>query len=222
MKPMMRTLAAGAALAFLMVAGAPVAPAADGAPGGAPSGALTGAARTAELARLESYLNSVKSLRSRFLQIAPNGAISRGTLLLKRPGRIKIEYDPPVPVLIVADGYWLTYFDKELGDPAYTPINDTLAGFLVRDHIRLGGDIRVTGLSKGKGTVRLTIERTEAPEDGSLTLVFEDSPLALRQWSVRDAEGGVTRVSLLAPEFGVPIDDKAFEFTPPEKERTIE
>ena len=80
----------------------------------------------------------------------------------------------------------------------------------------------MTGLVKGKGTVRLTIERSEAPEDGSLTLVFEDNPLTLRQWSVRDAQGGETHVSLVAPEFGAAINDEAFEFTPPEKDRTIE
>lgn len=213
MNAMMRALAFAAVLA-LATAGAAVSRAG--------AGEMTGKARTAELARIESYLNSVTSLSARFLQIAPDGSLSHGTVLLKRPGRIKIEYDPPVPILIVADGYWLTYFDKDLGDPAYTPIHDTLAGFLVRKHIRLGGDIHVTGLEEGKGTVRLTIERTEAPEDGSLTLVFADTPLTLRQWSVRDAQGGVTHVSLVAPEFGVAIDDKVFEFSPPDRQHTIE
>ena len=54
-----------------------------------------------------------------------------------------------------------------------------------------------------------------SPDDGSLTLVFADNPLALRQWSVVDAQRQETRVSLFDIETGGSFDQSLFVFTPP-------
>lgn len=177
--------------------------------------------RSALTARIERYLNSITTLRARFLQISPAGDISRGTVLLSRPGKLRIDYDPPVPVLIVTEGSWLMLYDKDLESASYTSLDDSLAGFLVRPKIRLAGDMKVRDVREAKNVVRITIVRRESPEDGTLTLVFSERPLTLRQWTVVDGRGGTTSVALEDPEFNGKIDAKAFDFTPPEHEHEI-
>lgn len=189
------------------------------------SGALPGTAlaqgmetRADITARIERYLNSITTLRARFLQISPAGDIARGTVLMSRPGKMRIDYDPPVPVLIVTEGSWLMLYDKELEASSYTSLNDSLAGFLVRPRIQLGGDVMVRDLDRRKGVIRVTMVRRDAPESGALTLVFGEKPLSLRQWTIVDGRGGETRVALENPQFNGKIEAKEFEFTPPERE----
>lgn len=172
----------------------------------------------ADLARIETYLNSIHTLRSRFLQVAENGATAEGTVLLSRPGRMKIDYDPPSPHLIVADGTFLIYHEKRLNQTSYLPLGSSLAGFLVRDTIKLSGDVTVTAFENHQGVLRATLVKTDDPDAGQLTLVFSDKPLQLRQWTVTDGQGGTTRITLINPEFGVPLDRKLFVFNPPERE----
>jgi outer membrane lipoprotein-sorting protein len=169
------------------------------------------------LARIEAYLNGILTMQSKFLQVSSTGELAGGNFYMRRPGKLRIDYDPPSPVLIVSDGHRLTYFDKELETANVAPIEDTLAGFLVRDPVRFAGDVTVTGFNHAKGIVRVTLARSGEPEGGSLTLVFSDDPLRLRQWVVADAFGTSTRVSLVEPVFGVQLNDALFEAEEPER-----
>jgi outer membrane lipoprotein-sorting protein len=186
--------------------------------GSGPAQGQENGSRATTIKKVETYLNSIKSLRARFLQVSPNGEFARGTVLISRPGKLRIEYDPPSPVLILTQGSYLMLFDKDLQSPSYTSLADSLAGFLVRPDIRLSGDVEVRKLQSAKGVTRVSIVRKESPDAGTLTLVFNDDPLSLRQWVIVDSQGGETRVSLVDPQFNIKIDPARFEFTLPEEE----
>ncbi|MDX1484777.1 MAG: outer membrane lipoprotein carrier protein LolA [Alphaproteobacteria bacterium] len=183
-----------------------------------PLGAQDREGRQRLISELETYLNSIRTLRARFLQIGPSGDIARGRVLISRPGNLRIDYDPPSPIVIATQGSWLMLYDKDLEAPSYTSLDDSLAGFLVRDKIRLSGDVVVRRLERNKGVIRVTIVQKESPDSGSLTLVFNESPLALRQWSITDGRGGETRVALENARFNDKIDAAEFDFTIPERE----
>lgn len=172
-------------------------------------------AQKADLGRVEAYLNSIRTMKSDFMQVAESGATAQGVVAIQRPGKMRIEYAPPSPHLIVTSGSYLVYVEKALKQTSYIPLDSSLAGFLVREHIRLSGDVTVTGFNKDKGAIRVTLAQTDDPEAGRLTLVFSDAPLQLRQWSVIDGQGQTTRVSLMDPQFGVPVDPKLFGWEKP-------
>jgi outer membrane lipoprotein-sorting protein len=168
----------------------------------------------ADLARIEAYLNGVHTLKARFLQVAPDGRTAEGVAWLDRPGRMRFQYDPPSPLLLVA-GHGLFFFnDKQLKQTTNLPLDATPLGLLLRDNLHLSGDVTVTGISRLPGQLQVTMVRTNAPGDGSLTLVFADQPLALRQWSVVDAQRRETRVTLFNIELGGNFDQRLFVFTP--------
>ncbi len=169
----------------------------------------------ADIARVETYLNGVRTLHARFRQIAPNGSTSEGQVWLERPGRMRFEYDPPSPFLLVGGHGLLVFHDSRLQQTSNIPLSSTPLGLLLQDNLRLSGDITVAGLTRAPGQLQLRLLRTKSPADGTLTLVFADAPLALRQWSVVDAQRQETRITLYNIELGGTFKQGLFEFIDP-------
>lgn len=164
----------------------------------------------ADLSRVEAYLNSLKSLRAHFMQVAPNGGISEGTAWMERPGRMRFQYDPPAPFLLLASSGTLTFHDASLQQTSNISLSRTPLGILLAEHVTLSGAVTVTGMARQPGQLQVTVVRTENPGDGSLTLVFTDQPLALRQWTVVDAQRRETRVTLYNIQLGGTFDPMLF------------
>jgi outer membrane lipoprotein-sorting protein len=177
------------------------------------------AEQQAELQKLTDYLNGIRTMTARFTQYSENGGIAEGQLYVQRPGHMRFEYDPPTPILLVADGTFVIYFDKSLQQTSYLPIGSTPAWFLLRNDVRLGGDVTVTGYERSPGAIRVTLVQTKEPDAGAVTLTFSDRPLELRQWSLVDAQGKRTTVALTDLRLGVPLDKKLFVFKEPTKRR---
>jgi outer membrane lipoprotein-sorting protein len=150
-----------------------------------------------------------------FMQTASDGSTASGMIYLQRPGKLRIDYDPPSPILIVSTSGQLVYFDKALKQVTYVPTSSTPAAFLVQEQVKLSGEITVVRLQRGPGAIRVTLVRSSEPEAGQVTLVFADQPLQLRQWTVVDGRGVETQVALMDPVLGGPIDPKRFEFLDP-------
>ncbi|HYF07541.1 MAG TPA: outer membrane lipoprotein carrier protein LolA [Acetobacteraceae bacterium] len=169
----------------------------------------------ADIARVEAYLNGLRTLRARFVQAAWNGAVAEGTAWIWRPGRMRFEYDPPEPLLLVADANQFMMYDREMRQPTTIPVGSTPLGLLLRPNIRLSGDVTVTRVERAPGLLAVTLHRSESPAEGRLTLVFSDEPMELRQWVVVDAQGRETRVSLSRIETGLTFEARLFQFNDP-------
>jgi len=164
----------------------------------------------------DAYLDQIHTLKAHFVQDASNGAESQGTLYIDRPGKLRLEYDPPSPILMVADGDSLVYYDKKLQEVTYVDLDSTLAGVLVRPHVALDGPaLEVLGVVHQPGTVRVTITRRSDPSQGRIALVFTEKPFELRQWQVTDAQGAITTVTLYDAQSGVLLDENLFVFHDP-------
>ena len=169
----------------------------------------------ADIARVEAYMNGLHTLKARFLQVAPDGATSEGTAWIDRPGKLRFEYAPPSPLLLIA-GFGVGFFhDKQLGQTTNFPVSTTPLGILLADNLKLSGDVTVTNMLRQPGQLQVTLVRTASPGEGSLTLVFSENPLALRQWSVIDAQQRETRVTLYDVQLGGKFDSSLFTFADP-------
>ncbi len=174
------------------------------------------AADKADIRRVEAYLNKLSTVKARFLQISSNGAQAEGDLYISRPGRMRIQYDPPSSVFIVADGSWLIYVDKKLDQVSYVPLESTPAGILLDKKISLlGGGFTITHFENAADVIRVTLYKTDDPGKGILTLVFSDRPLTLKKWTITDAQGILTSVSLIDSRFGIRLNADLFKFNSP-------
>ncbi len=173
--------------------------------------AATTAADRADIARIGTWLNQLRSLKARFIQASDSGQISRGTAWLVRPGRMRFEYDKPSPLLLVAGGGQLIFHDSELGQTTNIPLSRTPLGILLADRIDLNdGSLRILSIERDSGLISLTVTRAASPGEGTLTLIFRDRPLTLAQWIVVDAQRRQTRVSLSDMQIGGSYPDSLF------------
>lgn len=171
----------------------------------------------ADLQRVERYLNEIRTFSSPFLQVAADGAQSKGTVSISRPGKLRIDYEPPTSLLVVGSGGAMAVYDKDLKQTNYVNIDQTPISVLVREQIRLSGDVTVTRFERGSNVLRVTLSSTADADAGRVTLTFDDKPMQLRQWVVFDPQGTETRVSLLDPKLGVTLDNKLFELRTPDR-----
>jgi outer membrane lipoprotein-sorting protein len=163
-----------------------------------------------DVLQVQRYLNDIRSLQSRFQQFTQDGGVSSGTIYLQRPGKMRIVYDPPTPVLIVSDGSDVFYWDKQLQQLQQIGVEDTPAWFLLRPEIKLTGDVTVTGFRREPGVLRIAMAETSHPDRGNLTVVMSERPLELRQWTVIDPQQKQVTVMLEDPHYGVTLNPDLF------------
>lgn len=192
-------LAAAAAVAVLPLAG--------------PTSAQElGAAQRQMLGRAETYLRGMTSVQGRFVETGPRGQRTNGAFYLRRPGRMRFEYDAPSRLIVTADGTWIYRWDPRLETHQRTAMNQTPLSVLLGANVSFSGRyIRVDDVTATSGsgfTVR--IRDTRRLREGSLTLTFGGSPFRLREWTVRDAQGAATRVQLVTLQSASSLADSLF------------
>jgi outer membrane lipoprotein-sorting protein len=169
-----------------------------------------------EIHKVEAYLSALTTIVADFNQVAPDGNIATGKFYLKRPGKMRWQYNPPTPVLLVSNGKTITYFDAELDQVNYVPLDETLAGFLTQPTITMNSSAtKLTDFQKKNGVVRVSIVQRAKPDEGMLTLELTDKPLQLKQMKITDAAGGVTSIQLQNAQYGPVLKDSLFVFIDP-------
>ncbi|MDD5587050.1 MAG: outer membrane lipoprotein carrier protein LolA [Alphaproteobacteria bacterium] len=169
----------------------------------------------ADIARIEKYLNELKSVAAGFTQVNDMGEFRHGKIAIQRPGKMRVTYDPPQKDFIVADGTFVHIWDAGMEQQTNVPVGSSIAEFILRDPIKLSGDVTVTKFVRFPAKLELSIVSAKDPGDGELTLIFEDKPLQLRQWRVLDALGRTTGVNLENAREGVTFASNTFDFVPP-------
>lgn len=173
--------------------------------------------RPPEIDQAESYFRSLKTMQARFIQTAADGTQMRGTFYLNRPGKLRFQYDPPAKDFIVADGLFIYFYDGQLGQQTNAPISQTLADFLLRKELRLGGDLKVTKIMHAGGLLQMTLIQRSQPNAGSLTLGFKEKPFfEIKKWRVKDAQGAITEIELFDTVAGGKLDSKLFTYHDPQ------
>lgn len=171
--------------------------------------------QTLVLQRVAAYLNGIHTMSARFSQLAGNGQQSAGTMYISRPGRMRFEYDPPSPITLIADTFYVYYWDKELHQVQQVGLKSTPAWFFLRDPINFTADSIVTGFEDADNEIRISVVERASPDTGSLTTVFTENPISLRQWTVVDQQSKTTTVTLSDLRYGVPLDPKLFQYNDP-------
>jgi outer membrane lipoprotein-sorting protein len=168
-----------------------------------------------DLSQIEDYLNGLKNISADFLQVDDAGGFLHGEIAISRPGKMRVTYNPPNKDFIIADGNFVHIWDDELQNQTNVVQGTSLAEFILRDPVKLGGDVTVTKIQRFPSKLEVTLVQSNDPGTGSLTLVFEEKPLKLRQWKVIDPQGHTTGVSLENMSTGATFPASTFTFTPP-------
>lgn len=165
-----------------------------------------------DITRAEAHLESLRSLTARFVQVSERGAVAEGRLHFQRPGKLRLDYAPPTPLLVIAASGQVIQHDSELKQTSYIPLSSTPLAVLLRERVELSGDVTPVAVERGPGVLRVAMVQTSDPRAGRLTLVFSERPFRLAGWVVSDAQGATTRVTLSEIEVGAAINPGLFIF----------
>lgn len=174
---------------------------------------------TDDLDRAVNALRAIDTMQANFVQTDRNGRRASGVLTLKRPGRIRFQYQPGIPMLIVADGSAMTFVDYETKQVQRWPIRNSPLGALLdptRDVKRFG---RLLG-SADPGVVMIEVRDRSHPEYGVITLRFvrngsAPGGMALTGWVALDSQNKQTAIALSGQRYGVAVNDNMFRYKDP-------
>ncbi|MFN5243547.1 MAG: LolA family protein [Novosphingobium sp.] len=173
----------------------------------------------ADLASAVTALRAISTMRADFVQADANGQRVKGVLTLKRPGRIRFQYEKGVPMLIVSDGSALTFVDYEVRQVQRWPIKSSPLGALLDPSRDVGkyGRVMPTGSDR---IVSIEVRDKARPEYGVITLIFTrkgDAPggLELSSWAALDSQKRRTIVTLSNQQYGLAVPDNAFRYNDP-------
>ncbi|MGF9762800.1 outer-membrane lipoprotein carrier protein LolA [Microvirga sp. 0TCS3.31] len=150
------------------------------------------------LDRVNAYFNSIDQLSAYFVQKNPNGQQAEGNLSMRRPGQFHFAYAPPSTLEVVSDGRNVAIRDKKLGTNDVYPVGQTPLKFLVQDNIDLSRDTKVRDVQVGRDGV-VTVRFDDSATLGgtsTITLRFDTRANALKAWTIIDAQGYETTVTL--------------------------
>jgi len=163
------------------------------------------------VARANAWLDQARDMTADFVQIGPNGRRSEGELTVARPGRMRFEFTNPPRLEVVADGRSVAIIDKKLNTQDEYFISQTPLKFLLSDHIDLARDTKVLSVSQEGNSVTIEVEdRATLGGTAHLALVFDATTFALRQWTVIDAQGFQTVVTLFNVDLKAEPDPALF------------
>lgn len=177
-------------------------------------GAMPAAAEKLSLNQISNYLNTLQTAQGSFTQINDDGTISTGTIFIKRPGKIRFEYNPPEKTLVLASAGAVAIFDPKTNQgPESYPLNRTPLKIILAKNVDLGRANMVTGHSYDGTATIVTAQDPEHPEYGNIQLKFTGSPTELRQWIINDDSGNRTTVILGALKKGGSLPNRLFDIT---------
>ncbi|MDT0509335.1 outer membrane lipoprotein carrier protein LolA [Novosphingobium sp. MMS21-SN21R] len=178
-------------------------------------------ATSPDVTRAVTALRGISTLRANFVQTDRSGQSTSGVLTLKRPGKIRFQYQKGVPLLIVGDGKALTMIDYEVRQVQRWPISNSPLGALLdpnKDVARFA-KLLPTG---DPGVISLQVRDPKHPEYGTITMIFVRSAAApgglqLDSWVALDSQNKRTTIRLTGHQYGVAVDDKTFKWTDPRR-----
>ena len=168
---------------------------------------------SADIQKIENYLNSMTSMKADFVQMASNGSTSEGVLYISKPSKIRMEYAQPTDVLIVGNGDEVIFNDKELDQVTNIDYDDIPGTKILTGNIKIDGqNLKVTDFYKDSGSTTITLEYAKAKDMGPITLVFNNSPFELKQWKIIDPQSVEVTISLYDIVSPVDLKDDLFVF----------
>jgi len=159
---------------------------------------------------LSNYFNSFQTLQGEFTQVSPQGRVSAGVFFLSKPGRLRFEYAPPNPFLVVSDGSWVVIENRKQKTTDQYPLAATPLKLLLAKEINLLKEADIKSVETSEGVSTIAVEDRNRAIPGRLVLVFDNNRKELSQWIVEDAKGKRTTISLANLETGVEPDPKLF------------
>ncbi|MEE2694670.1 MAG: outer membrane lipoprotein carrier protein LolA [Pseudomonadota bacterium] len=167
----------------------------------------------ADIKSAETFLNDLGTYQAEFIQVSPDGNYSAGWIWVQRPRYLRVEYAPPNNLLLVADGTYLIFIDRDIEQISRYSYESGPFRFLLKEDVDLTKDMIVQAVHRVSNLLHITLVDEDDFEAGSVTLSFAENPMQLAGWTVTDPDGHLTTVTLHNSSHGLKLHKKFFRYT---------
>jgi outer membrane lipoprotein-sorting protein len=145
---------------------------------------------------VNTYFNSFSTLKGEFTQLGNTGNVSTGVVIISKPGKMRFEYAPPNPFVVVSDGRWVAVLNRTKNVADQYPLATTPLRLLLAEKMNLLKSAVIKAADIQDGLITLRMEDKDQMVSGELVLIYDSNLNALRQWIVMDGDGRRTTISL--------------------------
>lgn len=165
----------------------------------------------------ERVLERIDVMTADFVFSNVNGA-NTGRLFVDRAGgRLRMEFDPPLGHLLIANGPRVNFIGGD-GTIVNAGTQSTPLALIFGGEAKLSGDVEVLEVKAKGQDAYFAVGQKSSPEDGKVILHFDRSipGWALRGWGVVSKEGRYAKTTLQNIQNGGELADALFVL--PEKD----
>ena len=157
---------------------------------------------------IKDYLGDIKTLQAEFSQTNQTEDIMTGIFFLKKPGKIRLSYDPPQNLQIVSKQQAVLIFDPKNGGsgPLTYPLHSTPLSFLIKSDLSLFINEDGEGLELDD----LIIFKVRNPQY-NLSIEFNKNPVSLLGWEFENQMGELIKIRLNNIHKNKYISDEIFK-----------
>ncbi len=157
---------------------------------------------------IKDYLGDIKTLQAEFSQTNHTEDIMTGIFFLKKPGKIRLSYDPPQNLQIVSKQQAVLIFDPQNGGsgPLTYPLHSTPLSFLIKDDLSLFKNENGESLELDN----LIIFKVRNPQY-NLSIEFNKNPVSLLGWEFENQMGELIKIRLNNIHKNKYISDEIFK-----------
>ncbi len=174
--------------------------------------------RLEQIEKVSGFFNRFETLTGQFTQIGPRGNVSGGVFYVSKPGKMRFEYHPPSPYLIVSDGTWVIIQNKKNQRTDYYPLSVTPLKLVLSQKVDLANQARILDVANRDGWITLTLADKNRSVPGQLSLVYNEDKAAVEQWTIIDGEGRRTTITMSELATGGQHNEALFRVKRPRKD----
>jgi outer membrane lipoprotein-sorting protein len=175
-------------------------------------GATSAVAAPNELDDASKFLSSLTTMQAPFRQVNADGTVSTGTLFMKQPGRLRMEYDGDKAPLFVVGGGQVAIFDArgDWSQPERFPLRATPLSPILAKNVNLTKSDMITGQAGSQDRLTVFAQDADSPEYGKAQFEFVKDPWRLAVWTMENQVGETTRIYFGQMKIGYPLSDIKF------------
>jgi outer membrane lipoprotein-sorting protein len=174
----------------------------------------------AVIQELNAFLNGIQTMSGEFTQVSPRGQIANGVFYISKPGKMRFEYAPPSPLIVVSDGSWVTVRNTERERDDQYPLSATPLNLVLSDNVNLFEQAEVLSIEAENDLAAVTMQEKNQLVAGQLTMIFDRASNQLLSWIIVDGKGQRTSVELSNVDLQANLDPSLFRVKRPKERKS--
>lgn len=166
--------------------------------------------------KISNFLNNFKTISANFIQLDNNGNPTTGNIKIKRPGKMRIEYNKPISNLIISDGIKVALINKKSSSINLYSLNQIPIKVLLSNDFSLK-NYQIINYKEANNIIEVEITSKKDKELGSITFIFEHRPMQIKKWIINEINGSKTEIFLSDVFINKKLDNNFFRIIDPRK-----